>query len=56
MENDDNQVARWRLGNHKLKRLFQYYFPAIRRHTISLLNAKVICAVEVAANHLQNNS
>lgn len=28
MENDDNQEKRWWLGDHKLKRLVQYYFPA----------------------------
>ncbi len=57
MENDDNQEERWRLDDHKLKRLVQYYFPATlesptRSQTIWLSNAKVVYGAEMTVNLL----
>lgn len=55
MENDDNQEERWRLDDHKLKRLVQYYFPATlesptRSQIIWLSNTKVAYGVEMTVD------
>lgn len=55
MENDDDQEERWRLDDHKLKRLVQYYFPATlesptRSQIIWLWDVKVIYGVEMNVN------